>query len=122
MRYAGTRRSEHNPLRSMPLVRSAVVSFGPTETDRLVGQLRDALWSVSGLVRAYDKARIALGKANGVNKAWRRKVQREAMTALNRARGAMKSNARQIAVLQARLLALAMPADLWADAAASASR
>jgi len=122
MRYAGTRRSEHNPIRSVPMFQAASIFQGPTEADRLVGELRDALWSVSGLVRAYDKARIGLGKANSVNRAWRHKVQREAMTVLNCARGAMQSNARRIVKLQARLLALAVPADLWADAAASASR
>ena len=122
MRYAGTRRSEHNPLRSMPLVRSAAVSFGPTETDRLVGDLRNLPWSVSALAKAYDKARAELGRANRVNPAWRKKTQRGAMIALNVARGAMRSNARQIATLQARLLALAVPADLWADAAALGAR
>ena len=49
-------------------------------------------------------------------------MQRDAMVALNKARGAMQTNARQIAKLQARLLALAVPADLWADAAALGAR
>lgn len=122
MRYAGTRRSEHNPLRSIPMFQTAALFQGPTEADRLVGDLRDALWLVTGLVRAYDAARAGLGRANGHNKAWRRSSQRDAMSALNKARGAMRSNARQIATLQARRLALAVPADLWADAAASAAR
>ena len=119
MHYAGTRRSEHNPLRSVPTFQAGLLMQGPSEADRLVGDLRNLLWSAPGLAAAYDKARAGLGRANGHNKAWRKKSQRDAMVTLNRARGAMRSNARQIAVLQARLLALAVPADLWADAAAS---
>lgn len=117
MRYAGTRRSEHNPLRSVPTMRTASLLMGPSEADRLVGELRNLLWSASGYVAAYDKARTGLGKANGHNKAWRRASQRDALVVLNVARGAMRSNARRIATLQAKLLSLSIPADLWADAA-----
>ena len=112
----------HNPLRSLPLFRPASAVFGPSATDKLVGELRNALWTVAGWERAYDKARATLGAANRHNIAWRRLSQRDAMRALNKVRAAMRANLRTIAKLEADLLALAVPADRWADAAASAVR
>lgn len=122
MRYAGTRRSEHNPLRSLPLLKSVSAVFGPDATDRLVAELRDALSYCSGWEREYAKACAALGKANKTAAQWRKSNQRTAMRALNTTRAAMRANLRKVATLEAELLALAVPADRWADAAAGVSR
>ena len=124
MHYVGTRnpRAQTNPLRSIPLIRSASILNRSTPPSRMIGELRNALWVVAGYEKLYAKARADLGRANTHNIAWRRRSQSDAMSALYRARAAMRANLRTIAKLEAALLALAVPADRWADAAASALR
>jgi len=112
----------HNPLRSMPLFKPLSSVFGPSATDRMVGDLRNAYYALQGWQQSYTKACKALGQANKSAPQWRRANQRDAMRALNRVRTAMRANLRTIATLEADLLAMAVPSDRWAEAAACAAR
>ena len=111
----------HNPLRSLPLFRPASAVFGPSETDRMIGALRQALYASAGWEQSFAKARAGLGRANRSAPQWRRANQRDAMRVLNATRAAMRANLRTIAALEAKLLALAVPADRWAQAAGAAA-
>ena len=118
MRYVGTRnpRAEHNPLRSLPLLRPASVIARSTENDLRIGELRRALYAVDGWARAYAAARADLGRANRSIPQYRRANQADAMRALNQVRAAMRANLRTIAQNEVALLAAGVAPSAWAVA------
>ena len=116
MHFGGTRhpRAEHNPLRSLPLFCPAAAVVRSTETDRLIGALRSALYAVDGWKQSYGAARAALGQANRSTLQFRRANQRDAMRKLNAVRGAMRANLRLIATTEITLLAAGIAPSAWA--------
>lgn len=105
MHYAGTRnpRAETNPLRSIPLTRSASRVFGSSARDRLVGAVNKAVQFRDGWAREYAKARAGLGRANRIPAPNRRHSQAHAMRQLTAVRKGMKVNLRAIAAAEAAL-------------------
>ena len=99
----------HNTFRSTPTLRPASGFFGPSKTDRLVGELRRAGDAMDGWTRMHDDARAKLGQANRKRPAVRRMHQAMALRSLNAVRAGMRANERSITRLQAELLALDMP-------------
>ena len=118
MHYVGTRnpRAEHNPLRSLPLLRPASVIARPSANNLRVGELRRALYAVDGWARAYAAARADLGRANRSAPQYRRANQAGAMRKLNQVRAAMRANLRTITQSEIALLAAGVAPSAWAIA------
>ena len=100
-----------NTLRSIPTYRPAGVVFGPSATDRLIGDLRRALDSRPGYADMYVAARAKLGQANRTKPQWRRANQADALRHLNVVRAAIRANAKAIVAARTALLDAGMTLD-----------
>ena len=98
-------------LRSIPTFRSAALVFGPSTTDRLLGDLRRALDSRPGYAEMYAAACAKLGQANRTKLQWRRANQADALRRLNGVRAAIRANAKAIAAARTALLDAGMTLD-----------
>ncbi len=101
-----SRSSRATPQRQLPLFQAAARVFGPSPTDRLIGDYRRARDAVEGFKHLDAAARAKLGRVNSHNPQWRRQSQSEAMRALNKVRGGMRANYRALDAAKAALLAL----------------
>ncbi len=97
-----------NPLRSISTFTPAGRVFGPSATDRLIGDLRTALDRRDGYCTAYADARAWLSRANRSRTEYRRANQRDAMRAINLARAAIRARAKAVVVARAALVAAGM--------------
>ncbi len=100
-----------NTLRSIPTFRPVGMVFGPSATDRLIGNLRVALDGRPGYARTYAAACAKLGQANRTKPQWRRSNQADALRYLNAVCAAIRANAKAIAAARAGLLAAGMTMD-----------
>ena len=100
-----------NVLRSIPTFRPAGLVFGPSATDRLIGDLRRALAARPGYADAYAAACAKLGQANRTKPQWRRANQADALRHLNAVRAAIRANAKAIAAARTALVAAGMTLD-----------
>ena len=100
-----------NTLRSILTFRPAGMVFGPSATDRLIGDLRRALDSRPGYADMYAAARAKLGQANRTKPQWRRANQADALRHLNVVRAAIRANAKAIAAARTVLLDPGMTLD-----------
>jgi hypothetical protein len=119
MRHKDKHHAFHNgnTLRAIPTFRPAALVFGPSATDRLIGDLRWALDSRVGYAEMYAAACAKLGQANRTKLQWRRANQADALRHLNAVRAAVRANAKAIVAARTALLALGMMADAIAAAA-----
>jgi len=95
-------------LRAIPTLRPAALVFGPSATDRLIGDLRRGLDSRSGYAEIYAAACAKLGQANRTKPQWRRANQAGALRQINAVRAAMRANAKAIVAARAALVAAGM--------------
>jgi len=97
-----------NTLRAISTLRRAALVFGPSATDRLIGDLRRALDGRPGYAEMYAAACAKLGQANRTKPQWHRANQAGALRQINAVRAAMRANAKAIAAARAALLAAGM--------------
>jgi hypothetical protein len=64
-----------NTLRAISTLRPVALVFGPSATDRLIGDLRRALDGRPGYTEMYAAACAKLGQANRTKPQWRRTNQ-----------------------------------------------
>lgn len=96
-----------NPLRQVPLIQPRGRIFGMSQADRLRVALATAEQHRKTLLASYAHHCAALGRANAVSPKSRREEKSRAFKYINLTRAALRSNAREVAKLQADLLALA---------------
>ncbi len=97
-----------NTLRAISTLRPAALVFGPSATDRLIGDLRRALDGRPGYAEMYAAACTKLGQANRTKPQWRRANQAGALRQINAVRAAVRANAKAIAVARVALVAAGM--------------
>lgn len=95
-----------SPQRQLPLFQSPGRIFGPSPTDHLIGDYRQARNAVPGWKTMHAAACAKLGQVNGHNPKWRRLNQRDAFRAINAIRAKMRANYRALETASAALLAL----------------
>ncbi len=107
MRYVGTRASETNPLRSIPLIRPAAVVFGHSDRFNAEWTLSNARRDVAILEEATAYRYAALGKANQVRGAMRRYHQAQAFRHINTHRAELRRARKALAAAEAAMLTFA---------------
>ena len=95
-----------SPQRQLPLLKAAAHVFGPSQTDRQIGDYRHARNAVQGWKASYAAACAKLALANTHDPKWRRLSQRDAFRAINAVAKAMRANYRALDAASAALLAL----------------
>ena len=107
MRYVGTRASETNPLRSIPLIRPATVVMGHTEAFKADWALQIARRDVAILNEATAYRYSVLGQANRVRGPMRRHWQAKAFRAINLHRAELRAARKALVAAEAAMLAFA---------------
>ena len=110
MRYIGSRHplAEHNPLRSVPFMRTRCEVLGPTLLEAAQIKLAQLQSYLSGLVEGVAYAcKTVLAAANRMPKVSRRRWQANAMRQVNSARARVRACLKDIAAAETALLALA---------------
>lgn len=95
-----------SPQRQLPLFQAPSRIFGPSKTDRLIGDYRHARNAVQGWKDMHAAACAKLALANTHDPKWRRQSQRDAFRAINTIRARMRANYRALEAATAALLAL----------------
>ena len=110
MRYIGTRHplAEHNPLRSVPFMRTRFEVLGPTPLEAAQIKLTQLRSYLPGLVEGVAYAcKTVLAAANRMPKVSRRRWQANAMRQVNAARARVRACLKDITAAEVALLALA---------------
>ncbi len=109
MRYVGTRYplAEHNPLRSVPFMRSRAEVFGPTPLEAAQIKLAQLRSYLPSLVEGLAYACQSQGRANRMPQVTRRRWQAQAIRSINQGRAGVRRLLKAIAAAEADLRALA---------------
>lgn len=99
--------SSRSPQRQLPLFQAPGRIFGMSEADRVRGSLETAEQYRVTLLNTYVNHCASLGRANGLDLAYRRDAKSRAFGYINMTRATIRKNAKKIADLKAKLLALA---------------
>ena len=98
--------SSRSPQRQLPLFQAPGRIFGPSKTDHLIGDFRQARDAVQGWQDKHAAACAKLALANTHDPKWRRLSQRDAFRVINAIRARMRANYRALEAASAALLAL----------------
>ncbi len=107
MRYVGTRASETNPFRSIPMIRSIHEVFGPSNAFAADWALQIARRDVAILEKATSYRYSVLGQANKVRGPMRRHWQAKAFRAINAHRAELRAARKALVAAEAAMLAFA---------------
>ena len=107
MRYVGTRASETNPLRSIPLVRPAATVMGHSDASKADWALQIARRDVAALEGGTAYRYAVLGQANKVRGYMRRHWQAKAFRAINVHRAQLRAARKALVAAEAAMLAFA---------------
>ena len=105
MRYVGTRASETNPLRSIPLIRPVSAVFGHTDAFAVDWALQIARRDMAALEGGTAFRYAALGQANKVRGPMRRYWQAKAFRAINTHRAQLRAARRALVAAETAMLA-----------------
>ena len=107
MRYVGTRTSETNPLRSIPLIRPAAATIGYSDAFKADWALQIARRDVAILKEATAYRYAVLGQANKVRGPMRRHWQAKAFRAINLHRAELRAARKALVAAEAAMLEFA---------------
>ena len=95
-----------SPQRQLALFQAPACIFGMSQADRLANTLKVTQDARKRLFTTYAAHCASLGRANALPAQYRLAAKRDAFAYINLCRKALRENARQIAAMQAELLAL----------------